>query len=468
MSVESGASGSLDGVLSDEGDRQVKFAYESAIKSGDTLTVGDLFGDLMIEIVSPRVTRVIALLNGFVILNLPREYFAAHRTEFVRLSSFFTKFNDTSFGGLYHQFFNKNIFELHVEGDDAPGAAMMHLEHYFCDAEMRTVVQRKVEGNKEIKFIMYAPVTYLFPGRGEAIEKEGELVTSMYFAKPLIAGIVHAIQFGRSPNLDCVLLVRVWVNRSLCMSLSPRAIKLTQKDQDAPVWTIPLGFRNKFGDATHGVNTSRIDMFEIEIVWNPAKESRERYLTVSLLQVTPWTVFHDHMLISGSIKGEHPDPKIGALVPMIFHGGSDPTLKIDALAITNRVKNIYKDTHDWGALRQLCADVDWLSSYPASYNHEGFWSGDYGADGCPIPIPGDDSLDLEFIEKLQAIQEGANHTEYLGVSFCLVCGHSDKMTTYSEILGDGEMWHWNTLLIHYYTKHKIKPSGEFYQAVMVF
>lgn len=460
--------GTLDAVLSDEGDRQVKSIYESVLKSGDTLRVGDLFGDLIVERVAPEVTRILVLLNGFVILNLPYEYFWAHRTDSVRLSSFFTKFNDTSFGGLYHHFFGDNVFELRVEGTDAPGAAMMHLEHYVCESPMRDVLARKLDADKETKIIMHTPVTYLFPGRGEAVEIKGELVTSMHFAKPLVAGIVHALQIQRTPALDCALLVRVVINKMPCVSISPRGIKLTQKDHDAPVWTIPLGFRNKLGDATHGVNGTRTDMFEVEIVWDPTKESAERYLTISLLQVTPWMTFHERMSIFGSIKEKLPTPKFKSLAPMVLHGGSDPTLEINALAITNLVKNTYKVSHDWAALHQLCANVRWLSAYPASNNHEGFWSGDYGADGCPIPIPGDDPVDPAFIEKLQTIQEGANQTEYLGISGCLVCGHMTKMTTYSDILGDDTMWHWTSLLVHYYTDHNVKPSDEFYQAVMAF
>jgi len=30
------------------------------------------------------------------------------------------------------------------------------------------------------------------------------------------------------------------------------------------------------------------------------------------------------------------------------------------------------------------------------------------------------------------------------------------------------MWRWRESLIHYYTAHNIKPSDEFYQAVMSF
>jgi len=453
--------------IMEEGDRQVKSVYESVIASGGTLNVGDLFGDLLVEIVSHKVTRILVLLNGYVILNLPREYFEAHRTSTVRLSSFFTKSAATSCGGLYAQFFKGNVFELRAEGDPAVGAAAMHLEHFFLDKELRTIIGAKFDKTLP-EFIMLAPVTYLFPGRGAAFKKKGELVTSMYFARRLIAGIIHSIHIRRTPDLDGVRLVRVLFNGMACVSISPRAIGLTQSDQDAPMWTIPLGFRNNHGDNTHGVNGSRVDQFDVEFVWDPAAEANEKHITIVLSQYTPWAPSSGATSIFGDVYCAMPEVKPGSLIPTIVHAGSDPTVHIDFVIVINEVKDIYKRTNDWGRLRQLCEDVAWLRSYPCLNHTEGFWSGDFGACGLPLPIPGNAVVDAAFIEKLETIQAGAETTTFLGVDFCRICRSKTKDVVYREILGDGEMWRWRESLIHYYTAHNIKPSDEFYQAVMSF
>lgn len=464
-------SGMLDAMpmLQYEGDRQIKVIYESAVRDGQELCIGDLFGDLVVELVSPNVTRVAVLLNEFVLLNLPVEYFKMHDTSQVRLSSFISKMAETRFGGLYHQFFHGNVLKLVVEGRDLPevGAACMHLEHYICDHPIRQSLDRI----KPTGLVVLAPVTYNLLGAEFASRNEaGEMVTVMYFPKPLVTGIVHAIHLNRS-GLSGVVLVRVKLNTMVSTAAAPGAITLTQKDQDSPVWTIPMGFRNKLGDMTHGINGSRVDTFEIEIVWD-VERANDKPLNITLSQYTPWMpVESDGPSIFGSIGKELPTPALGSLVPIMLHGGSNLSIPPDSLPISNTVK-IHQKKQDWAQLRTLCDRISWLTSYPyrpgKSHNSEGMWSGDYGVDGMPIPIPGDKEVDADFITKVLEIQSEAEVTEYLGISMCKICGKSTKMNVYHSLLGDGKIWEWPELLTHYYTEHQVQPSREFVNAIFLY
>jgi hypothetical protein len=118
------------------------------------------------------------------------------------------------------------------------------------------------------------------------------------------------------------------------------------------------------------------------------------------------------------------------------------------------------------------------NTYPLTYSeentyyYEGYWFSDSRFNNIyPIPIIGDESIDPIFIEKIDKyMDEYEDYRDicfkYLGSSCCRICDKCHNGSNEYKIIYEDKVIFFPSGLIHYYRDHNVKPSIEFYNAIM--
>ena len=106
-----------------------------------------------------------------------------------------------------------------------------------------------------------------------------------------------------------------------------------------------------------------------------------------------------------------------------------------------------------------------LNTYPLTVSgdkkYECYWfSSDYLNADYPIPLYGD-TMDTEFIEKLNQVLQKSTSTMYMGESLCRLCNIRNGNSEYS--IGEFTL---PSGALHYYKDHNVSPSAEFREYIM--
>ena len=98
---------------------------------------------------------------------------------------------------------------------------------------------------------------------------------------------------------------------------------------------------------------------------------------------------------------------------------------------------------------------------------EGYWSNvdDFDSMKYPQPLATDIPVNKDFLDKLKRINEKAYQIHYLGFSHCRICKCLNGTAEY-VLSNENIQFNYPEGLLHYYEKHNVKPSDEFFHFIM--
>jgi hypothetical protein len=151
------------------------------------------------------------------------------------------------------------------------------------------------------------------------------------------------------------------------------------------------------------------------------------------------------------------------------------TPKCDSLNMTLRFKALmYVNNHKHilgYSLTKMCpSDKFYPLTQLSDHEYvEGYWwSKDLFVEHKDLPFPKatNTPVDPLFLEKLQKITKTCPHEEFFGFSSCRICSCHNGSVEYTVINDKGISFRFPDGLLHYYTKHNVQPSKEFYECIM--
>lgn len=123
------------------------------------------------------------------------------------------------------------------------------------------------------------------------------------------------------------------------------------------------------------------------------------------------------------------------------------------------ITEIKENTNTYPLTRQKCC-YDSSNSY-----YEGYWFDEMNENSdYPIPIVSDENS-TEFLTKMENYMKSSPAVSYFGSSMCRICDKHNGGSEFTINHKDIKISFPNGLL-HYYADHNVKPSAEFYEAIM--
>jgi hypothetical protein len=97
--------------------------------------------------------------------------------------------------------------------------------------------------------------------------------------------------------------------------------------------------------------------------------------------------------------------------------------------------------------------------------YEGYWCGRYNNEK-PFPKCTNIEINEEFIKRIEFLVKHYSGQLYLNLMSCQICNSDLGGEVTCKIRGNNITYIFPTTVLHYYKKHQVLPSEEFYHFIM--